>query len=209
MEINTTNLSTDAVEKIIIILVDEGEWDTALELFKDRGMTGMFENETVEKVLQEINDGPYKKEAIEIMKVYGEKVYVADDRNAEVEYSWVDSKKEAAQEYVDDGDWGDDADSTRWVQVYAWERYTFENIVIDDEENESSYLIPIEAPEPSCTSEHECEHEWKNVREYLNGAGMIHEERCIYCECERITNTDAQDRESGEQGLTSISYRFD
>jgi hypothetical protein len=202
MEINT--LSTDVVEKIIIILFDDGEMDMALELFKARGMAGEFEDDTVEKVLQGIIDGPYKKEAIDIMKIYGEKIYVADDRNGEVEYSWVDSKKVAAQEYVDDGSWGDDADTTRWVQVYVWERYTLGNIVIDDEENEESYFIPIEAPEPDCKFEYE--HEWENVEEYINGAGIIHKERCIHCECERVTNTDAQDPESGQQGLTSISY---
>ena len=56
MEINTIKLSTDVVEKIIIILFDDGEMDMALELFKARGMAGEFEDDTVEKVLQAIID---------------------------------------------------------------------------------------------------------------------------------------------------------
>lgn len=48
--------------------------------------------------------------------------WFADDGNAEVEYECADSGKEAAEEYVADGDWGDDTDSTGWVTVYTWRR---------------------------------------------------------------------------------------
>lgn len=47
----------------------------------------------------------------------------ADDGNAQMDYPGATSGKDAAQEYVDAGDWGsdDEADpTTSWVTVEAW-----------------------------------------------------------------------------------------
>lgn len=42
--------------------------------------------------------------------------WMADDGNAEVEYDWAQSGREAAKEYVASGDNGDSG----WVKVYTW-----------------------------------------------------------------------------------------
>lgn len=43
----------------------------------------------------------------------------ANDGNAEVEYPDVTSRREAAEAYVADGDWGEIAETT-WIDVWAW-----------------------------------------------------------------------------------------
>jgi hypothetical protein len=47
--------------------------------------------------------------------------WVAHDGNAEVEYTGAESGEEAANLYVDGGDWGE-SDKTEWISVYAWRR---------------------------------------------------------------------------------------
>lgn len=45
----------------------------------------------------------------------------ADHRGeCEVEYPYVDSGREAAEEYVSSGSWGDDRDTTTWVLIDVW-----------------------------------------------------------------------------------------
>lgn len=69
--------------------------------------------------------------------------------------------------------------------------------------------------EPECRSGHE--HDWRSpysvlggIREnpgvWGHGAGAIIREICSHCGVYRVTDTWAQDLETGEQGLTSIRY---
>ena len=38
------------------------------------------------------------------------------------------------------------------------------------------------------------------------GGGVVIAEVCVQCGCKRTTDTWAQDRSTGEQGLTSVGY---
>jgi hypothetical protein len=78
--------------------------------------------EAAEQIIQALLDDYEEEAAIEILKEHGESVIVADDGNAEVEYPGCDTLNEAANEFVEDGDWGDPS-STISIDVYAWHRW--------------------------------------------------------------------------------------
>jgi hypothetical protein len=143
--------------------------------------------------------------------------YHADDGNCEVEYTCVDSGREAAQEYVDSGDWGDSNGSTTYIDVSVW-RNAFVLDVLSDAQleriNEESHTIAIEPEEPACIAD---DHDWQSPYEVLggleenpgvhgHGGGVIIREVCANCGRYRITDTWAQRRDTGEQGLRSVSY---
>lgn len=153
------------------------------------------------------------EKALEIARERGELVWVADDGNAEVEYDYVDTRREAAEEYVSDGDWGE-CESTHWVTVYTWPRYRVDDVEVDDLDDRESHTVAIEPEEPSCS---ESEHDWQSPHDlvggceqnpgvYGHGGGVYINEVCMHCGCGRTTDTWAQNRENGEQGLTSVSY---
>lgn len=134
--------------------------------------------------------------------------YLCDDGNAEIEIT-ADSAEEAAQEYVDGGDWGDS--STSWVRVYAQE--------VDEDGDEvgdrDSYRIEIEPTEPDCS--HDDGHDWQSPYSILgglrenpgvqgHGGGVLISEVCMRCGCGKHTDTWAQDPSDGTQGHTSVRY---
>ena len=136
----------------------------------------------------------------------------ADDGNAEVTYE-CETGREAAQQYVDDGDWGDRSE-TCWIEVHTWQEE-------EDEDgdtvriNERTYTITLEAEEPDCIDGHE--HRWRTPYSLLgglkenpgvwgHGGGVICNEVCTLCGCKKITDTWAQNPSNGEQGLTSVEY---
>jgi hypothetical protein len=134
--------------------------------------------------------------------------YYADDGNAEVHYPDATSAREAARQYVDDGDWGE-SDTTMWVHVHVWPAG-------GDADDSERIRIEIEPDEPACESD-EGEHDWQNpielvggIREnpgvFGHGGGVKIHEVCVRCGAFRVTNTWAQDPETGEQGLESITY---
>lgn len=144
--------------------------------------------------------------------------WIADDGNAEVAYPDADDGAEAAAEYVETGEWGDRA-RTDWVTVTAWRRAW-----ALDEDGELVTLIldcdrhtkEIEPDEPDC--EDGQDHDWQTPHEVLggleenpgvwgHGSGVVMREVCAHCGRYRETDTWAQNRETGEQGLTSIEYR--
>jgi hypothetical protein len=139
----------------------------------------------------------------------------ADDGNASVEYDADEhSPKEAAQQYVEDGEWGT-IDETTWIDVATW-RCGIDadgDVVQSDRED---FTITLNPAEPECCDGQE--HDWQSPHDILggikenpgcwgHGGGVIAEEVCIHCGCSRTTDTWAQRRETGEQGLRSVSYQ--
>lgn len=130
--------------------------------------------------------------------------WVCDDGNAEVVIE-ADTREHAAQEYVDDGDWGN-VDQTIWINVYVHP--------IEDPEDRSSHKIAVDPEEPECP---EGEHDWiapydvvggckSNPGVWGSGGGVTIGEVCLHCGCSRHTDTWAQDPSDGTQGLTSVCY---
>lgn len=140
--------------------------------------------------------------------------YLCNDGNAELEIE-ADSAEEAAQEYVNGGSWEDEP-KTSWVTVYV------EEIEGKDEDGERilgdhvQYTIEIEPTEPRKMAE--CGHEWESPHSVVgglrenpgvrgHGGGVIITEVCRHCGGYRITDTWAQNPQTGEQGLRSVEYR--
>jgi hypothetical protein len=136
------------------------------------------------------------------------RTYLCDDGNAEVEII-ADTAASAAQKYVSEGSWT--TDKTSWVSVYVQE--------VDDDGEEIGerewFKITIEPTEPECDGEHD--HDWQSPHEVLgglevnpgvwgHGGGVKIKEVCAHCGHYRITDTWAQDRSDGEQGLESVEY---
>jgi len=172
-----------------------------IEALKSAGITL---DEAVERVPgSEIIDGLW---------VPNPSTWTADDGNVEVEYD-SDSGEEAAQLYVDEGSWGNSSE-TQWVKVYYW-RVGYDEDGDEQQVYHGSYLAEVEPDEPECSAD---EHDWcspievvhgcvENPGVYGHGGGVIITEVCRHCGIYRETDTWAQDRSSGRQGLESIAYR--
>lgn len=134
--------------------------------------------------------------------------YLADDGNAEIEIT-ADSAQEAAQEYVDSGSWGE-VEATTWITVYVQE--------VDDEGNQigdrGRHKIALQPDEPECAA---YEHDWRSPHSIVggleenpgvhgHGGGVVLNEVCGRCGAKRTTDTWAQDRTDGMQGLESVRY---
>ena len=170
-------------------------------------------NTAAEKIIQALIDDDEEAAALELLREHGECIYVADDGNAEVEYPLCDSPQDAANEYVSDGDWGDDQSKSDWVTVDAWSRWSLGNVVLDDDDR-SSYDIEIKPQEPECP---DGDHDWCSPYEVVggikenpgvwgHGGGVIIHEVCRHCGCLKTTDTWAQRHDNGKQGLTSVEY---
>jgi hypothetical protein len=136
--------------------------------------------------------------------------YLCDDGTAEIEIT-AESAEEAAQDYVDGGDW-DDIEETTWINVYVQEIDEAGEAVGDRER----IKITLDPEEPDC--ENADEHDWQSPHEvvgglkenpgvYGHGGGVIITEVCAHCGGYRERDTWAQDHETGEQGLESVEYR--
>jgi hypothetical protein len=150
----------------------------------------------------------------ECVAIVGDDTIYADDGNAEIEYSGV-SAEEAAQSYVDTGDWGDDeGKKTTYVSVTTYRKGVDADgdIVHIDEDH---HTITIEAEEPDCVDGNA--HQWKspysivgglkeNPGVWGSGGGVVIFECCMLCGCKKTTDTWAQNPCNGEQGLTSVEY---
>lgn len=143
--------------------------------------------------------------------------YYADDGNAEVHYQYAETPEEAAQTYVDGGDWGDSTE-TSWVTVYVERRWEIMDADgdIETHEERTTHAITIEADVPECAEGHA--HDWQSPHSVVGGiegnpgvqghdGGVICTEVCRHCGIYRVTDTWAQNRQTGEQGLTSVEYR--
>jgi hypothetical protein len=135
--------------------------------------------------------------------------YSCDDGNAEITIE-ADSPEEAAQEYVDGGDWGDDA-KTFWVDVWVTR-------LDDDGEpagEREQVTITVDPEEPDCA--HEAGHAWARPYELIgglkeapgvsgHGGGVQGRDVCLLCGLARDWDNWAQRPSTGEQGLDSVEY---
>ena len=122
--------------------------------------------------------------------------YLCDDGNCEIEID-EDSAEEAAQEYVDGGDWGE-SNKTCWIDVHVQPADS------DDDWDRECISIAIEPDEPECSA---AEHDWQDDGCYGHGGGVIRHEVCAICGLTRIFDGWAQNPATGEQGLESVEYR--
>lgn len=138
--------------------------------------------------------------------------WYADDGNAEVNCT-AGGGHDAAEQYVEGGDWGD-CKTTSWVTVTAWREAIDEdgNLIRVDEED---HAITIETDVPDCYDDGE--HEWKAPHELVggceenpgvwgSGGGVKCHTVCLRCGCGRVEDSWAQNPETGEQGLDSTEY---
>lgn len=177
---------------------------TDLQSIADAIAAGITTPELMAEYLSlELNDG---------VLVFDDDIIFADDGNAEVEYLGM-TAKEAAKEYVETGSW--EHDSTIWIRVRTYRNGVNSEGTIVEVDTEW-HTITLDVPEPSCTDDGE--HVWhapysllgglrENPGVWGNGGGAIIKEICRCCGCERITDTWAQNPETGEQGLTSVAYK--
>ena len=135
-----------------------------------------------------------------------------------IQFPTAETASDAANEYVSDGDWGDPPAGTDWIAIDTWrearaanEDGCLETVLLDEE----SHLVPINPEEPPCAGH--CDHDWRaphsvvsgiaeNPGVWGNGGGVIAREVCAHCGTYRITDTWAQDPDTGEEGLTSVAY---
>lgn len=118
--------------------------------------------------------------------------------------------EEAAQTYVDEGDWGGPPDTTTWVRVTTW------RVGPDgDEGDPDTHTIAVDPPEPECEAD---AHDWQapgalvagleeNPGVFGHGGGVVITRVCVHCGRYRVEDTWAQDPATGEQGLRSLEYR--
>lgn len=98
-----------------------------------------------------------------------------------------------------------EAEGTLYIDVRVHCRETDE---------EDSDTVTLAEEEPECT---ESAHDWQAPHEIVggieenpgvwgHGGGVIIHEVCVHCGCGRTTDTWAQRHDTGEQGLTEVSY---
>jgi len=123
----------------------------------------------------------------------------------------VDGAIGQARDLLQDGAY-DRTDGTVWPIAYVVE--------YDDRGEPTDEIWRVRAAihpdEPGC-DEGRLDHHWcaphtvvdgieDNPGVFGNGAGVVVTEVCAYCAAYRVKDTDAQDPETGEQGLTAWSY---
>lgn len=133
-------------------------------------------------------------------------IYICTDGHADIEIE-AGSAQEAAQEYVDGGDWGE-RETTQWIDVYC-------TPTAGDEEDRELVTITLDPVEPLCDGAEG--HDWQSPYEIVgglrenpgvsgSGGGVEIVEVCIDCGCARSTDAWAQRPDTGEQGLESATY---
>jgi len=111
---------------------------------------------------------------------------------------------ETARDNVDRGNYND-VEGTFWVDVRVHCRETDES---------ASDTVQCDEDEPGCSGS---EHDWQSPIELVGGikenpgvwgkgGGVVITEVCMCCGCKRTTDTWAQRPDTGQQGLTSVSY---
>lgn len=152
--------------------------------------------------------------ALAFAKKHGKKTYMANDGNGECEIE-ASSAKEAADEYISGGDWGE-YNETFWITVRVYPRWTVGSTSIDEDDFDSrrSFDVTIDPSEPRCTED---EHDWtspykifggleENPGVFGHGGGVIIKEVCSHCQATKTVDTWAQNPINGEQGLCSVAY---
>lgn len=148
--------------------------------------------------------------------------YWADDGNCPVEYPDAESGREAAEQYVADGDWGDESRTeTDYHHLRYWRvaLYLHEGEVCEAEDIDAdSCRVTSEPPVPPCVDGTD-DHDWQspswlggcdeNPGVWGHGGGVVCHEVCLRCGCGQETDSWAQDPQTGEQGLHSVTYHPD
>jgi hypothetical protein len=122
-----------------------------------------------------------------------------------IEASDLDAAEKVAREQFDASVYGT-INGTAWIDI--WIRNT-------DDGDDRKVTIRVDPEEPDCLSGED--HDWQAPYELLGGleenpgvwgrgGGIISQEVCMRCGCGRTTDTWAQRRDTGEQGLTSVRY---
>lgn len=112
---------------------------------------------------------------------------------------------EEARQNVDDSNYSIEPGKTLYIDVRVRNAVTGE---------EASDTVTIEPDEPECSAD---SHDWQSPYSVLggieenpgvwgHGGGVIMKQLCSHCGVYRTTDTWAQRRDTGEQGLTEISY---
>lgn len=117
---------------------------------------------------------------------------------------WVeieaDSAREAAQEFIYGGDYPPVAE-TDWVDVQVVLAAPDGSRPTDADPK--TITVAVDPHEPGCPDE---AHDWTEIRVIGHGGGVVSTDRCRICGLLRHTDTWAQRRDTGEQGLTAVSY---
>ena len=132
---------------------------------------------------------------------------VRDESGCEVPIE-AESPHEAAQEYVDTGDW-EESLCTCFIHL---------EVRADDSEDWERIRIAIDPTPPPCEMDED--HEWtspwrivgglkENPGVWGNGGGVRITEVCQKCGCGKNTDTWATDPYDGSQGNTIVSYEPD
>lgn len=118
----------------------------------------------------------------------------------------AEDRADALQQAVDNVDRDNyDAEGTIWIDVIVRNTLTGES---------DSETVQLDEPEPECVED---AHDWRSPYSVLggmkenpgvwgNGGGVISKTVCAHCGMYRVTDTWAQRHDTGEQGLTSVSY---
>ena len=128
--------------------------------------------------------------------------FQCNDGSAEVTIE-AETAKAAAQAYVDGGDYECEGHTT-WVVVW-----------VEDDEAREPFKVAVNPTEPPCKRGQT--HDWSNDAAVVgglpespgvrgNGGGVISIAFCTICGCGRSVDTWAQDRQDGQQGLTSVAF---
>ena len=135
--------------------------------------------------------------------------WTCTDGHAAIEIE-AETAEEAAQKYVDGGDWEPSAE-TWWIDIRCTPM-TNDGEEIDDEAE--TITVEIEPEEPECSA---ADHDWCSPFEVVggiesnpgvwgHGGGVKITEVCRHCGAYRVTDTWAQRQDTGEQGFRSTEY---
>jgi hypothetical protein len=134
------------------------------------------------------------------------KYELRDDSNQEtIEARDLADARRQAGAWARAGDWNE-PEETIWIRVTIFD---------EDGDWVDTVHVAIDPTEPACSGYEE--HDWRaphalvgglkeNPGVHGHGGGIVIAEVCVRCGCKRTTDTWAQDRSTGEQGLTSVSY---
>jgi hypothetical protein len=124
---------------------------------------------------------------------------------ATITASSTEEALEEARSNVDRSNYSD-CTGTLWIDV---------RVDCEETGERASDTVALDEDEPDCEVGET--HEWsaphsllggltENPGVFGHGGGVIIHEVCLTCGCKRTTDTWAQNRETGEQGLRSVSY---
>lgn len=101
---------------------------------------------------------------------------------------------EAAEEYVEGGDWGE-SDRTFFVTVY---------VATVGGSDSCPIKVTVQPDDPPCPGEDG--HDWKDGPVRGSGGGVKYRDTCRRCELKRVTDTWGTDPSDGTQGHRTVRY---